>query len=81
MPSSKSLEKRTKIREDSKYFLLPAAEDLHPEESEDEDEEAEKDQQRHDRGDGVDEGLDQVTHSGPVPRGGKVSTYSKDASE
>ena len=43
-----------------------AAEELHPEEGEDEDEENEEDEQGDDGGDGVHEGLDQAAHGFPV---------------
>ena len=45
---------------------LPA-EDLHPQQGEDEDEQEEDDQQRVDRGDRVHQRLHQVAHRGPVP--------------
>ena len=55
------------VKSSPRFFILePAAKDLHSEQRENEYKEDEEDEQGIDRGDGVDQTLDQITHRGPV---------------
>ena len=55
------------VKSSPRFFILePAAKDLHSEQRENEYKEDEQDEQGIDRGDGVDQTLDQITHRGPV---------------
>ena len=55
------------VKSSPRFFILEAsAKDLHSEQRENEYKEDEQDQQGIDRGDGVDQTLDQITHRGPV---------------
>ena len=55
------------VKSSPRFFILEAsAKDLHSEQRENEYKEDEQDEQGIDRGDGVDQTLDQITHRGPV---------------
>ena len=55
------------VKSSPRFFILEAsAKDLHPEQRENEYKEDEENEQGIDRGDGVDQTLDQITHRGPV---------------